>query len=202
MSSPIVLSGVPYSVTLESGPDGRLKSIRIDKSIEDYRNALPRITTEQGTPPLFDMRGGGHPTDLIAFLQHIESIGSLYLGIAKIYWEQAEFEWIADTPEEAKLIVIRTFSSNYSYPDSNLQITKVGLFHSVSRRASQREIVVPMSFFREGMVEFQATRHSVCLLQFLSLSGRSLCKRENQESPGPQRAPLFATTQLSGPASS
>jgi hypothetical protein len=166
LEAPLRLEGAPYTISLLPSSGGTVAQIVIEKRIADYSDVLSRMHVRPGELPEIDLVAGGHPTDIISFLQHIESVGSLLLGITRIFWETTNFEWQGDSEEEEAQIDVKQFSSKYEYPPSNITITREHLYQTVVRREQQTHLVVPMAFFREGMREFVDQRHIYAFFNF------------------------------------
>jgi hypothetical protein len=166
LTEPLILRRPPYIFELQGNDGGQFSGISISKTIEDYHDHLPQVSEEVGGLPVFSLRSEPQVRDLVAYLQHIESFGSLWCGIQKVHWETAKYRWVPESPEEESLIQISEFSSQSNYPTGTYDVTEVAALLMVTRREEQERLLLPMSFFREGMNEFREKRHLYAFFNF------------------------------------
>jgi hypothetical protein len=166
LSAPLEVQEDGYTMTLRPGPDGRIAEIRVSRAVLDYAADLPQIGRLPDGRTHIDIRSRPQLNDIVGLLQHIESIGSFFCGIKRIYWESAAFEWLAESPDEQRVMSVKGFSQDYALPQPGVTIVARSAAELLSRRHERKSLILPMAFFREGMNEFGAHRFLYAFINF------------------------------------
>jgi len=143
----------PYLVTMNQEA-GKVVRILAEKRVVDYDRHLPQFLVSSTGPHEFKIPHNPHSDDLIGLLQHIEAFGSFWCGIERIQWQEAKYEWIPESPEEKAKLSVHSYSSSEKYPEFPVLIHPNIVRDLMLNRQRLQHLVVPMSFFREGMNDF------------------------------------------------
>jgi len=106
----------PYRVGLEVDEKGELARIWVDASVEDFEPFLTRMTARPGRAFELTVRRPPVAEELLGLLQHIESMGSFWLGIHQLDWRSAEMRWMPESPDEEKKVGLLSFANRLEYP--------------------------------------------------------------------------------------
>ncbi len=140
-------------------PGQPISEIVVRKKVRDYRALLPSIDTNGQLP---HVRVPANPVsdELIAVLQHFESIGSFWCGIERIAWHDCESTWVPETAAEGEELSLLSFGAlRRVYPPLRDTVLP-GLVEEIIRfRGSFKRLVLPFSFYREGMNEYRQHRY-------------------------------------------
>ncbi len=161
----------PYSIKIYSDNNSSDLKISIERPIIDYHKYIPTLSTV-----IADKIGNiTLPQDEFIYefqriLQHIESFGGLDLDIRKINWENPYIHWIAESDDEK--VPINGYRRSIKYPKSNSEITKNWLQNTLLNRNMLSHLVVPFSFYREGINFYKKELYLSSFLNFfLMLEG-------------------------------
>ncbi len=160
----------PYLIELYPNENLILHKISMQKPIFDYEKFLPVITIENKK-----ITNVALPTDefIIEFqemFQLIESFGGLDLEIEKINWENPFIKWIAETEEER--IPINAYRRDFSFDKQRYGMSLKWLDGLITSRRMLSHLVLPFSFYREGMVHYKKQEYINSFLNFfLMLEG-------------------------------
>jgi hypothetical protein len=83
-------------------------------------------------------------------LQHIESLGSFWLGVRRIDWRTAEEGWEPEDEQERKSLGLRTFRRSSKYPVEPQPVIQGMLAEIVQSHERLAHLTIPMAFYREG----------------------------------------------------
>lgn len=149
--------------------NGRLIALLLSISVQDYSSYLPTVSRDPTTDMLtITLRDGELADRLIDMAQHIEAIGSFWLGIAKVYWERPTRRWIGDTPEE--LDILKTLPNECIHTRSEkeleMKVTPEILGSIIANRRLHANLTLPMSFYREGCNDFKRGYYANAFVNF------------------------------------
>lgn len=147
----------------------RLRALLLSINVQDYSSYLPTVGRDPITDMLtFELRDGELADRLIDMAQHIEAIGSFWLGIAKIYWERPTRRWIGDTPEE--LDILKALPNDWKHTRSEkelkMKVTPEILGSIIANRSLHANLTLPMSFYREGCNDFKRGYYANAFVNF------------------------------------
>ena len=147
----------------------KLKALLLSTVVQDYTSYLPTFGRDPSTDMLtFSLRDGELAYRLIDLAQHIESIGSFWLGISKVYWESPIRRWIGDTPEELDLLKTLPYElkESRSEKELKLKVTPEILGSIIANRSLHANLTLPMSFYREGYNDFKRGCYANAFVNF------------------------------------
>lgn len=147
----------------------RLRALLLSIHVQDYSSYLPTVGRDPSTDMLtIALRDGELADRLIDMAQHIEAIGSFWLGIAKVYWERPTRRWIGDTLEE--LDILKALPNEWKYARSekelNMKVTPEILGSIIANRSLHANLTLPMSFYREGCNDFNRGYYANAFVNF------------------------------------
>ena len=150
--------------------DGRkLRALLLSTVVDNYSSYLPTVGRDSSTDMLtFTIRDGELAHRLIDMAQHIEAIGSFWLGISKVYWERPIRRWIGDTSEELDLLktLPNEWKETRNEKDLNLKVTPEILGSIIANRSLHANLTLPMSFYREGSNDFKRGYYANAFVNF------------------------------------
>ncbi|MBJ7297068.1 MAG: hypothetical protein JHC73_12295 [Dolichospermum sp.] len=151
------------------GQDKVVEALNIAIRVKNYQDFLPEINSDiESRITQIGLRDSSLLFFLIDLAQHIEALGSFWFGIKKIYWENPKRRWVAETPEEEKNL---EFITNDFYRESHenkcyREMTPAMLGSLIKNRQLHQNLVLPMSFYREGCNEFSSKRYTSSFINF------------------------------------
>jgi hypothetical protein len=151
------------------GQNKVVEALNIALRIKKYQNFLPEVSSDiESRITQIKLRDSSLSSFLIDLAQHIEALGSFWFGIKKIYWESPKRGWIAETPEDEKDLELitndfqREFHENKCYREMAPEMLR----SLIRDRQLHRNLVLPMSFYREGCNEFSLKRYTSSFINF------------------------------------
>jgi hypothetical protein len=147
----------------------RLRALLLSIHVQDYSSYLPTVDCDSTIDMLkISLRDGELADRLIDMAQHIEAIGSFWLGIAKVYWERPTRRWIGDTPEE--LDILKALPNEWKHTRSEkelkMKVTPEILGSIIANRSLHANLTLPMSFYREGCNDFKRGYYANAFVNF------------------------------------
>ena len=133
---------------------GKVLRLHAEMRVFEYDVHLPQFRTKNPGPHELVIPPNPHSDDLIGLLQHIEAFGSFWCGIQRIRWQEAKYEWIPESPEEKAKLSVHSYSSSEKYPEFPVLIHPNIVRDLMLNRQKLQHLLIPMSFFREGMNDF------------------------------------------------
>jgi hypothetical protein len=147
----------------------RLRALLLSMNVQDYNSYLPTVGRDPATNVLsIALRDGDLANRLISIAQHIESIGSFWLGIGKVYWERSTRRWISETPEEEDSLkgLPTEWQETRSEKDLEMKVTPEILGSIITNRSLHANLTLPMSFYREGCNDFKRGYYANAFVNF------------------------------------
>ncbi|MDB9451749.1 hypothetical protein [Dolichospermum circinale] len=151
------------------GQDKVVEALNIAIRVKNYQDFLPEINSDiESRITQIGLRDSSLLFFLIDLAQHIESLGSFWLGIKKIYWENPKRLWVAETPEEEKNLefITNNFQQESHENKYYREMTPQILGSLIKNRQLHQNLVLPMSFYREGCNEFSSKRYTSSFINF------------------------------------
>lgn len=140
--------------------------ISIKKRIYDYVDFLPKMTLKGDKIDTLTFPSGDFFQDITQLFQHIESFGSLDIGIERIFWEEPTVRWIPENESE-HLSPIKEYKAKKEHQQlSNFKFTEKWLSDTLIHRNFLADFSIPFSFFRDGINLFQETRYQAAFCSF------------------------------------
>lgn len=165
LQRPFKMSVDPYVVLVDAQPDGTVQRLTLRVQALDYAGYLPSFD-HSTSPPTITWPANPHDDDLLGMLQHLESLGSFWLGIKRIYWDEAEFRWEPETEDERRQLQLFSIKTSREYPRSSLVINPQYFASLIRSREPQTHLVLPMAFYREGVNDFKSHRYVNAFFNF------------------------------------
>lgn len=151
------------------GQNKVVEALNIALRVKNYQDFLPEVSFDvESRITQIKLRDSSLSFFLIDFAQHIEALGSFWLGIKKIYWESPKRRWVAETPEEEKDLefITNDFQRESHENKCYREMTPEMLESLIKNRQLHRNLVLPMSFYREGCNEFSSKRYTSSFINF------------------------------------
>lgn len=146
------------------GENNVVTAFSIALKVNNYHNFLPQVTSDiKSKITQINLRDESLSFSLIDLAKHIESLGSFWIGIKKNYWESPKRSWIAETPQEEidlKFAVVNDFHLEHSENKYYRKLFPEMLTSLIKNRHIHHNLVLPMSFFREGCNDFISRRYT------------------------------------------
>lgn len=106
-------------------------------------------------------------TDLLfKDLQELESILGFTHNLKKINWRNSKVSVVKETEEEQKRVIFSQVYGLPTYPDIVKGINRDTLQTIVEVKTQIPHLVVPLSFYREGIIEHEAHRYINAFINF------------------------------------
>lgn len=143
--------------------EGALKAIRIVVTITNPSEVISKIKPggqEVQATIIIDI-GRTIRDELIAEFQELESILSFSTSgaLRKIIWSKPKQEFIPETEDESVSIDITSFQLESGYPRKWAKLDKPEFGQLVNTKAKYSSLVIPKSFYREGLIEYEELRY-------------------------------------------
>ncbi len=151
-----------YLVSVENDKKNYVTFLTIGRRIKDYKEYLPKITVKEDSTPHIHIPVVPYYDDIIDLIKHIESLGSFWFQIKKIYWGEPEIIWVPENKEEAKLIhdsSANNIKFTQQYDTAPLEMRPDILKEIIEKRDMYEHLIIPLSFYREGRNEFELKRY-------------------------------------------
>lgn len=166
-----------------------VEALNIALRVKNYQDFLPEVSSDiESRITQIKLRDSSLSFFLIDLAQHIESLGSFWFGIKKIYWESPKRGWVAETPEEEKDLELITNDFQLESHENKCyrEMSPEMLESLIKNRQLHRNLVLPMSFYREGCNEFSSKRYTSSFINFYfyldDLYGQGKTKNKEVES--------------------
>lgn len=145
---------------------GPITSIRASQAVADYQQHLPSFD-KTTSPPTIRFHAPPVEEGLLEILWHFESIGAFWLGIQRIHWEVAEREWVPESDaERGQLGFFAMSGGQVVYQPARTPVIPPLAQELLRFRTRFTDLVLPMSFFREGMNEYRTHRYISAFFNF------------------------------------
>lgn len=138
-------------------------------AVPNYRDYAPTMVPGDGTrqrPHQISMPLPPQIEDLRATLQYIESLGSFWLGIRRVAWSEAETRWVPDTDTERRALSVLSIAQTLQYPNRPVPFRHEVLARLMANREGMEYLVIPMSFYREGIGDYRSHRYVSAFYNF------------------------------------
>jgi len=146
-----------------------VEALNIALKVKAYQDFLPKVSLDiDGRTTQIKLRDSSLVFSLIDLAQYIEALGSFWFGIKKIYWENPKRCWIAEAPEEEKdlKLITNDFQRETHENRCYKEMAPERLESLIKNRQLHQNLVLPMSFYREGCNEFSSKRYTSSFINF------------------------------------
>lgn len=166
----------PYRLTVDNfilevmvNSNKVVEALSLAFQVKNYQDFLPEVRSDiESRITQVSLRDSPLSFFLVDLAQHIESLGSFWFGIKKIYWENPKRVWVAETPEEKE--ILEFLPNHFQYEDHEnkcyREMSPEMLKSLVHNRHIHRHLVLPMSFYREACNEFSSGRYTSSFINF------------------------------------
>jgi hypothetical protein len=161
LESPVDIVSEPYHYIFTPDMSGTLRKMAILAPVEHPDRFETRLD------PSADLSLAGHVVflmdeELVATVRDefraVESHLAFRYPVTRIRWDSPRYELLFDSNEERSRYGIHSFQITYETRTVPRKITPEGLAKVVVARHRNPDLVVPLSFHREGINEFNAFR--------------------------------------------
>jgi hypothetical protein len=159
----------PFILSIRLDQNNVVEALDIALRVKNYHDFLPEVSSNRHSRIIqIRLRDSSLSSSLIDLAQHIESIGSFWFGIKKIYWESPKRGWVAETPEEEKDLEFTTNNFQQESHENKCyqEMDPARLKSMIENYHLHRHLVLPMSFYREGCNEFSSKRYTSSFINF------------------------------------
>lgn len=162
----------PYELEIQFRETDQKFYISLLKKITNYSNLLPKLEIAENGEKTIKLPSQAFLNEEIELLQHIESFGALDKEIYNIEWNNLSIEWIPETEQEEKEIVIKKHSYSLSFNNKKPVINEDWLFNTIIHKRRLSHLILPLSFFRIGLKFYKSFQYQESFLNFyLMLEG-------------------------------
>lgn len=166
IKSPFELNLEPFKISVVCDKNKIVNELIISKKLTDYEKYLPKLKTEEPHKHSLNITSGPDFEDIISLIQTIESLGSFWFRVKKIYWETPKRDWIPENDEERKRIQVTGIKFKQEYPKIPIEFSPRLLTEMVILRDNYKHLIIPMAFYREGRNEFSSFRYVYAFINF------------------------------------
>ena len=157
---PFGISVPPYNIDLACDSTNRVVELRVQKQVDPKEIQLPQHVINQDGPSQIEVPvDNPHFNDILNLVQYLESLGSFWFSIRRIYWAEGKYEWVPENEEEQRMLQVFSFKPSFSYPVTPVHVKPDVLYRMVQARSRLSHLTVPLAFFREGVNEFRSFRY-------------------------------------------
>jgi hypothetical protein len=161
-SQGLELSIGDLNIGVSLGDGHTVSSIRLDLPVPDFDRWLPSLTPGAGTtgnPHRIAFEDPPQAERLLNTLQYLESLGSFWLGIKRIHWNDAKWEWVPESDSERGRLAVFSVSRSQSYERRAVPFRPQILRQLLEAETDKSWLTIPMSFLREGHNDYEAHRY-------------------------------------------
>jgi hypothetical protein len=159
----------PFELTVDdlrigvtADPRGLVTGIWFDLPVPDFESWMPSIVQGDGTtsnPHQISFNNPPQADRLLSVMQYVESLGSFWLGIRRIWWDEAKWEWIAESDVEKGRAPVLSVGKRLTYQRQPIPFRANALRQLILAQEKKEWLVIPMSFLREGTNHYEAHRY-------------------------------------------
>lgn len=153
----------------EINEDKFLVQVHIERKLDNYDEILPRFQFGLSGVHTIEFPHLQSPLhgQMIGSLQYIEALGSFFLGISRIKWQDAKWEWVPENETEREKIEVLSAHFKYEFPlEPRPVIPELIARMLVNKSRLESFMTVPMSFFQEGTNNFHDLKYAASFMNF------------------------------------
>lgn len=173
LKRPFLLEWGPYVLDLHADEDDLLSEVVAQKTIPDIPENEPRLVVYKEKPPEKpDVRLGTkssdanpHVQDLYALLQYFESLGGFWFGIDWVDWREPRMECVR-VSASGERTTLMDWNVHSDYRAEPREIDAAQLAKVLAQRSEYEYLLIPLSFFREGKLDFESTAYINAFFNF------------------------------------
>ena len=149
--------------------NGTLANIAVETKVDAAEFRSEVLLRTDGTPPTFAFSSNMHThTRLLTALQELEAHLSFSTNgaLATVEWQSATIDRVAETPEEERMVAANSLKYEVSRFTPEARVDPSQLTQLTTLRESQKFLVGPKTFWREGIIEFRRMRYIQAFYNF------------------------------------
>lgn len=165
---PVTVLADHFAISVYGDESGLLSRIEATTQLQHLGEDLPSFTRTLSGPVKGHVRVPRSDTDevLVEILQFIESLGSFWIGIRSINWQEAEREWIPETDEDRAELSLFSHKVSAKY-EERPHLFDPGMLRSIiENRGELEKFVLPLAFVRDGINEYKRMRYISAFYNF------------------------------------
>jgi hypothetical protein len=144
--------------------DGLLKELSVIVGLANENGFISNISPSREITVDYDKQISDKLIDMI---QYIDASLSFLFGVIKIYWEERETSFIAESEEEQRNLDVMSYSLRQHYPEQQRIRLTADVFKDIIQRKSKDDpLKIVMLFHREGIREFHSLRYIQAFYNF------------------------------------
>lgn len=142
---------------------GNLRAVRIVSNVLNLGEITSNLAPGSGNTKAsitIDV-GGGLWERLVAEFQELESVLAFSTNGAfrKVIWSQSKLEFIPETESDVAAIDVSSLEVQESYPPKRARLDSEALGRIIDTKSDYSSLIVPKSFYREGLIEYEELRY-------------------------------------------
>jgi hypothetical protein len=158
LDKPLEMTNGNLSIGFRADDKGSVVEVWVEKRLAGD-GPFPSFQLREGAPPLIQFPDPPETDELLTLLQYLESIGSFWLHARRIGWAEANIEWRPENDEEKARLTALAIRRRQSYDRQPMPLQARRVAMIMTHRPALEYLMVPMSFYREGMNEFDVHRY-------------------------------------------
>lgn len=174
LSDSFVLEWGDYRFDVHADDDGMLNEVVAEKAVPDIPENEPHLVVYKEKPPEradVDLAGARaeadpHVQDLVQLLQYFESLGAFWFGVDWVDWREPRMECIRVLLSTGQRTTLMDWNVHTDYYIEPYEVDAEQLAKLLALRRKYEYLQVPMSFFREGKLDFEAHRYINAFFNF------------------------------------
>lgn len=133
---------------------------------EKHKGEIPRIEPGDDMVKLHINFGNPDTKNLESVINYLGAVGSFWWGIRSVSIDDMKMEFIPENDDEERSLSVLSFSNKKTFPKRKT-IAPAHQFRDILKmRQNWDYITVPMSFYREGNVEFDNFRFKNAFINY------------------------------------
>lgn len=133
---------------------------------EKHNGTIPRTEPGDEKVKLYINFGNPDTKNLESVINYLGAVGSFWWGIRSVSIDDMKMEFIPENDDEKKSLSVLSFSNKKTFPKRK-SVAPAHQFRDIlEMRQNWDYITVPMSFYREGNVEFDNLRFKNAFINY------------------------------------
>lgn len=166
ITEPIQAKSHPYDFTIVK--DDNNSYIIISKKVLDYQNNITKCNIIDGVPH-FMLTSEEIYSDIIDWLQYIESMGAFNFEVESIGWDEPTITWIPEIEEEQGIMPLLSHQRQHQKKEAIKKLSQSNLQNVVIYRRCLKDIYIPFTYFRQGKNLFDQRKYYFAYINFFMM---------------------------------
>jgi hypothetical protein len=158
VKQPYSLAVGVYNISVKCNEKKTVNELNIQRKVHNYDEFIPLMIPGNHIHTL-NIPYNPYHQEIIALLQHLESLGSFWFCLKKIYWDDPNVEWIPENEEEKGKVKINNVKFHEEYDNTPIEMSPLLLKEIIDLQDLYKHLVLPLAFYREGRNEFRSQRY-------------------------------------------